>query len=137
MTRPCPDGDLGARVGLRILRQASTRDDPVLIDVDAQRVFKNGRSVHLRPAEVSVLACLVKARPRTLSARETRVRALCSHGDGGTVRSHVCAINKALKEIDVELLEHVPRAGYRVVDGAGVVLLEASSKSPEGRHDGR
>lgn len=137
MTGPWSAADLEARVEARILRLTSAPHDPVLIDVNAQRVFHGGQSVHLKRAEVSVLACLVKARPRALSSRETRLRALCSHGDGGTVRSHVCAINKGLKEIHVELLERVPGAGYRVVDGAEVVLVEAPSSSPEGRHGTR
>jgi DNA-binding winged helix-turn-helix (wHTH) protein len=90
------------------------------LDVQDQRVTRDGVLVSLPPKEFETLRCLVEAHGRLVTKRELLTRVWTGvNVDEGTIAHRICALRKALgrDEEGREYTETVPRRGYRLTVG--------------------
>jgi DNA-binding winged helix-turn-helix (wHTH) protein len=87
------------------------------LDVQDQRVTRDGVPLALPPKEFETLRCLVEARGRLVTKAELFTRVWAGvNVDEGTIAHRICALRKILgqDERGREYIETVPRRGYRI-----------------------
>lgn len=90
------------------------------LDVQDQRVTRDGVPVSLPPKEFETLRCLVEAHGRLVTKGELLARVWAGvNVDEGTIAHRICALRKALGQDEEgrEYIETVPRRGYRLTVG--------------------
>jgi DNA-binding winged helix-turn-helix (wHTH) protein len=93
---------------------------PFRLDVQDQRVTRDGVPVSLPPKEFETLRCLVEAHGRLVTKGELLTRVWAGvNVDEGTIAHRICALRKALGQDEEggEYIETVPRRGYRLTLG--------------------
>jgi DNA-binding response OmpR family regulator len=124
LTKPFAFAELVARVQALARRSAPAvrpvlEQDGLTLDVARRTVLREGRIVHLTPKEFTVLHVLMRAGGTVVSPEELLEQAWDEHADPFTnaVRVAVMTLRKKLGE--PEIVQTVPRAGYRIGPGAG------------------
>lgn len=111
-------------------------------DVDSRTLERGGRSRHLAPREVALLAALLQSKPGEVVSRNELLDAIW--GDGEVCEDALTVIVSRLRRhfdrlgIDEPLIETVPRRGYRLADCGSPLggLREARRDGRRGRNVG-
>ena len=91
------------------------RDDPLLIDPSARKVFVDGAEVSLTRKEFDLLAYLVRSKGRVMS-RERLLERVWGYRDPGETRTvdvHIRKLRMKLGKVVHERIETVVGVGYR------------------------
>lgn len=87
------------------------------LDVQDQRVTRDGVPLSVPPKEFETLRCLVEAHGRLVTKGELLRRVWAGvHVDEGTIAQRICALRRALGQDEEgrDYIETVPRCGYRL-----------------------
>jgi two-component system phosphate regulon response regulator PhoB len=123
ITKPFSMEALLARVRALLRRSGATPGKgeiafhDIRIDLDAHRVSRNGRPIHLGPTEFRLLEFLVQ-HPRRVFAREELLDAVWGpdiHVEPRTVDVHIRRLRKAINGLDeLDVIRTVRAAGYAI-----------------------
>ena len=87
------------------------------VDVQDQRVTRDGVALPLPPKEFDTLLCLVEAHGRLVTKGELLTRVWAGvNVEEGTIAQRICALRKALGQDEEgrDYIQTVPRRGYRL-----------------------
>ncbi len=123
LTKPFAFAELAARIQA-LARRPTTGFVPVLevegveLDVPRHRAFRDGRLLDLTPKEFAVLTILMRSAGAVVSSEELLEQAWDENADPFTnaVRVAVMTLRKKLGE--PQIVQTVPRVGYRFGEGA-------------------
>jgi DNA-binding response OmpR family regulator len=119
LTKPFAFAELAARVQA-LGRRSGTATPPVLdrcgivLDVPRHTVSRDGAVLALTPKEFAVLAVLMRAEGRVVTAEELLEKAWDEHADPFTNAVRVAVMTLRRKLGDPPVVHTVPRVGYRL-----------------------
>jgi DNA-binding response OmpR family regulator len=117
ITKPMSAARLAARIRSRLRRngeEATLSTGPLKLDLECNRVFKDGSAIELSPREVGLLAAFMRHEGSVLSRDELLEKVWHVDFDPGSnvVSVYVRSLRKKIGE---HFVETVPREGYRFV----------------------
>jgi DNA-binding response OmpR family regulator len=119
LTKPFAFAELVARVQALARRSAPAvqpvlEQDGLTLDVARRTVLRDGRILHLTPKEFTVLHVLMRANGQVVSPEQLLEQAWDENADPFTNAVRVAVMTLRKKLGDPDILQTVPRAGYRI-----------------------